>query len=197
MYRGVGVTRDQAFPPGESVSPMRGRWFGLCTIERFPGEVGMHAGIPADSPLQTLEVDWSISLRCSIFKWHFLACPWRAWIEDLCFIHQAQIRGVDGLGSPLPTQNGFMTILCQQSYALRLIIIEASHRHTPCMSLAICPRDGSRNFVKGGGGYPHTNAEGAQQKMTTIFVPTVRRKWKSECQISVFLKSGTKIQGLI
>ena len=56
-------------------------------------------------------------------------------------------------------------------------------------------RGGSRNFGKGA--CPHANAEGTEKNEKFFFAPKLRKKWKSECQLSVFLASGTKIQGLI
>ena len=43
---------------------------------------------------------------------------------------------------------------------------------------------------------PHVNADGAKKKLG-FFAPKVRTKGESECQISVFLVSETKIQGFI
>ena len=43
---------------------------------------------------------------------------------------------------------------------------------------------------------PHANAEGTD-KMKRFFLRRSCVKMKDECQISVFLASGTKIQGLI
>ena len=45
-------------------------------------------------------------------------------------------------------------------------------------------------------GYPPCERR-RRRKKTVFFAPNVRTKLKSECQISVFLASGTKIQGLI
>ena len=51
-------------------------------------------------------------------------------------------------------------------------------------------------ILEGVGGGGHANAEGMDKNEKYFFAPKVCKKWKSACQISVFLASGTKIQVL-